>query len=155
MQRPVEAPVRRPPVERLGEGRVDTVVDLPRRQPAAPGRPLDTVTRRRMEARFGDDFGSVRVHTDRGAAASADAAAAQAYTVGDEITFSRGSYRPATTEGLRLLAHELAHVVQQLAVPSAGRSSPTRRPPRPRLNGSRAGSWWGSPRVRSPPHRSG
>ncbi len=61
----------------------------------------------------GADFSRVRVHTDDRAAASARAVDAHAYTVGSHIVFDRGRYAPATPAGQRLLAHELAHVVQQ------------------------------------------
>lgn len=66
-----------------------------------------------MESRFGHDFSDVRVHTDPLAARSAEAVAAQAYTVGADVVFRAGSYAPESSEGQRLLAHELAHVVQQ------------------------------------------
>jgi peptidoglycan/xylan/chitin deacetylase (PgdA/CDA1 family) len=62
---------------------------------------------------MGLDFRQVRVHTDREAAESAKAVNAHAYTVGRNIVFSQGSYSPDTTEGRKLLAHELTHVVQQ------------------------------------------
>lgn len=80
---------------------------------AAPGQPLDSGTRGFMEPRFGHGFGEVRVHTDEKAAASARAVNALAYTVGHNIVFGPGQYALETTAGRRLLAHELAHVVQQ------------------------------------------
>ena len=61
----------------------------------------------------GFDFGGVRLHTDGQAAASAAAIGAKAYTIGNHIVFGAGQYRPETAEGRELLAHELAHVVQQ------------------------------------------
>lgn len=79
----------------------------------APGAPLDAASRAQFEPRFGRDFGSVRIHTGERAAASARAVQATAYTVGRDIVFARGAYAPGTPAGLRLLAHELAHVVQQ------------------------------------------
>jgi hypothetical protein len=82
---------------------------------AAPGLPLDTALRRDMEWRFGHDFSRVRVHTDAVAEVSARDASASAYTVGHDIVFGEGQYRPASTRGRRLLAHELTHVVQQEA----------------------------------------
>jgi Domain of unknown function (DUF4157) len=82
---------------------------------AAPGHPLDLTTRALMERRFGHDFSRVRVHTDELAARSAEAVAAQAYTVGSDVVFGAGQYAPATRDGQHLLAHELAHVVQQRA----------------------------------------
>jgi len=75
--------------------------------------PLQTADRFFMEARFGYDFSRVRVHADERAALSADAFGAHAFTVGEDIFFSRGAYRPGDEVGRNLLAHELAHVVQQ------------------------------------------
>jgi hypothetical protein len=80
---------------------------------AAPGRPLDAATRAVMEMRFGQDFGDVRVHTGGAAESSARDVRAAAYTVGSRVVFGAGRYRPDGGEGRRLLAHELAHVVQQ------------------------------------------
>ena len=79
----------------------------------SPGRSLDSATRNYMEPLFGRDFSNVRVHNDSQAAASARDVDARAYTVGDHITFAGGEYRPHTPEGQALLAHELAHTVQQ------------------------------------------
>lgn len=78
-----------------------------------PGRTLDQATRGEMERRFGHDFGHVQVHTGAQAAASARAVNALAYTVGQHVVFGEQRYDPASREGRRLLAHELAHVVQQ------------------------------------------
>ncbi len=66
-----------------------------------------------MEPRFGHDFSQVRVHADSRAAASAQAVGALAYTVGQNVVFGAGQYEPGTTEGRRMVAHELTHVVQQ------------------------------------------
>jgi len=79
----------------------------------APGRPLDPSTRRAMEARFGYDFSSVRVHDDARAAATAADVDAAAFTVGEDVVFAAGRFDPSSPEGRHLLAHELAHVVQQ------------------------------------------
>lgn len=75
--------------------------------------PLDTTTRALMEPRFGYDFSQVRIHTDARAAESAQAVNALAYTVRHNIVFGAGQFAPGTSEGQRLLAHELTHVVQQ------------------------------------------
>jgi hypothetical protein len=79
----------------------------------APGRPLEPSTRRSMEARFGYDFSGVRVHDDARAAATASAIDAAAFTVGEDVVFGAGRYDPASLAGRHLLAHELAHIVQQ------------------------------------------
>ncbi len=89
----------------------------------APGEPLDSDTRRFFESRFGHDFGDVRVHTGDLPARSASAVNARAYTVGREVVFGRGQYQPATSDGRVLLAHELAHVIQQRSVPNPAGSS--------------------------------
>jgi hypothetical protein len=78
----------------------------------SPGQPLDAGVRHLMEPRFGYDFSDVRIHTDAKAAASAKAVNAKAYTVGRNIVFGRGGYG-AGAISRHLLAHELAHVVQQ------------------------------------------
>lgn len=77
------------------------------------GQPLDETTRAFMEPRFGHDFTSVRVHNDARAAESARAVNALAWTVGNHIAFDDGRYSPGTSEGKRMLAHELTHVLQQ------------------------------------------
>jgi hypothetical protein len=79
----------------------------------SPGEPLEPATRIFMEARSGQDFGRVRVHTDSRANASASAVAARAYTVGHHVVFGEGQFAPGTAEGRRLIAHELMHVMQQ------------------------------------------
>lgn len=77
------------------------------------GRALPPTVRAFMEHGFGTDFGAVRVHADRQAAQSAEQLNAVAYTVGQDVFFNHGQYQPNTQGGRRLLAHELAHVVQQ------------------------------------------
>jgi hypothetical protein len=81
----------------------------------SPGQPLDAGTRAELEPRFGHSFADVRVHADGRAAESAAAVSAHAYAVGRDIVFGAGRYAPASAEGRRLIAHELAHVVQQSA----------------------------------------
>jgi hypothetical protein len=66
-----------------------------------------------MEPRFGHDFSKVRVHTDEKAGESAQAIGAVAYTVGNDLVFGTGEFNPETSDGRRLMAHELTHVVQQ------------------------------------------
>jgi hypothetical protein len=69
-----------------------------------------------MEPRFGHDFSRVRIHSDAKAAESARAFGARAFTVGTDIAFAEGEYRPDTKAGQQLLAHELTHTVQQSGV---------------------------------------
>jgi hypothetical protein len=80
---------------------------------SSEGRPLEPQTLAFMETRFGQSFGHVRVHTDAKAAESARAVNAFAYTVGPQVVFDAGQYAPETHAGRGLLAHELAHTVQQ------------------------------------------
>jgi len=77
------------------------------------GRVLDGGARSRMEAAFGHSFAQVRVHTDGRAAALSSSLNARAFTIGNDVAFGAGEYRPGTLIGDALLAHELAHVVQQ------------------------------------------
>ena len=79
----------------------------------APGQPLDASIRASFEPRFGYDFSQVRVHTDAHAARSAQAVHALAYTLGQDIVFAGGRFNPGSSEGRHLLAHELAHTIQQ------------------------------------------
>src|SRR5712692_4340177 len=84
------------------------------------GNALDEGVRSSMEASFGHDFSDVRVHTDGRASDSAKAVQAHAYTVGSNIVFQGDNYSPGTSEGQRMLAHELTHVVQQRSGPVEG-----------------------------------
>jgi hypothetical protein len=77
------------------------------------GAPLPRPARAFFEPRLGHSFADVRVHTDGAATRLAGSIDAAAFTVGRDIYFGRGAYAPETTAGRRLLAHELAHVVQQ------------------------------------------
>jgi Domain of unknown function (DUF4157) len=89
------------------------VADDVRSALATSGRPLDPPVREQMEHRFRWDFSRVRIHGDDVAARSARGLGAAAYTVGSQVVFGAGYRGAATPGGQRLLAHELAHVVQQ------------------------------------------
>lgn len=80
-----------------------------------PGSRLEAGALQRMKRAFGRDFSDVRVHTGPDAAGAANAVQARAFTVGNDVTFGSGEYRPGTPQGDALLAHELAHVAQQNA----------------------------------------
>lgn len=82
------------------------------------GKPLEQAGRALMEQRLGYDFGRVRVHTDSFAARACGGIGAQALTAGSNIFFGPGRYRPDTNRGMRLMAHELSHVVQQQSAPA-------------------------------------
>jgi hypothetical protein len=79
----------------------------------SPGQSLDAATRARMEPLFGFDFSQVRVHDDAAAAESAAGIGARAFAAGRHIVFGHGEHAPGTSAGAMLIAHELAHVVQQ------------------------------------------
>ncbi len=93
------------------------------------GHALDGGAQARMGAAFGHDFSDVRVHTDSGAAGLSDRLNARAFTVGSDIAFSAGEYRPGTLIGDALIAHELAHVVQQRGGVQAAERDPLRESP--------------------------
>ena len=76
------------------------------------GQPLDAGTKSSMEGAFGADFGGVRVHHGSQADQLNRSMSASAFTLGSDVYFSKGTYAPAAKSGQRLLAHELAHVVQ-------------------------------------------
>jgi Domain of unknown function (DUF4157) len=118
-----------PPAPEAAGGVVQSVI-------SGPGHPLEAGVRREMEAQFGVSLGGVRVHTDGAAAASAAAVAARAYTVGKHIVFGASTYAPGTPAGRHLLAHELAHTIQQrgaasgvqrLTIDPGGRTSSAER----------------------------
>ena len=94
----------------------------------AGGIPLSIAARAYFEPRFGRDFSGVRIHTHERAATAARAIDAQAYTLGADIAFAHGAFAPGTHQGDRLIAHELAHVVQQTHNPGL----PVQRQPAPK-----------------------
>lgn len=84
------------------------------------GHTLDPDARERLSPRVGDDLTDVRVHTDSTADALARSVSARAFTTGADVYFAAGEYRPGTTDGDSLLAHELTHVTQQRGAPASG-----------------------------------
>lgn len=80
-----------------------------------PGEAIDPQTRTRMESALGTDLGDVRIHSGQRAAELAAQVHAGAFTIGKDIAFAPGRFRPGTPVGDALLAHELAHVAQQEA----------------------------------------
>jgi outer membrane protein OmpA-like peptidoglycan-associated protein len=110
-----EGIVRRDPLDHRAPGIAPPIVHKALR---SPGHPLDVATRAVMEPRLGRDLSHVLVHTGAEAAQSAAAVNASAYTVGRDIVFAEGRYAPTTGSGTRLIAHELAHTIQQIGAPS-------------------------------------
>src|ERR671917_425002 len=84
------------------------------------GRPLERSVAETLGSGMGTSVDEVRVHTGEGAAALARAVSARAFTVGSDIYFGRGEYRPGTPGGNELIAHEVAHTIQQRGAPDEG-----------------------------------
>jgi len=84
------------------------------------GQPLAPHTRSRMEASFGRDFHDVRIHTDSQSQKLAEELGARAFASGKDIFLREGAHQPHSAKGQELLAHELAHVVQQDAAGKGG-----------------------------------
>ncbi|WP_252369988.1 eCIS core domain-containing protein [Streptomyces hygroscopicus] len=99
---------RRKRKERVGQARTPEPKDIV----SGAGHPLDPSVRRDLEERLGHDLGQVRLHTDRDAGRLTELLGADAVAVGQDIFFREHTYRPGTTEGQRLLAHELLHTIQ-------------------------------------------
>lgn len=87
------------------------------------GQPLDSFVQQQWESRFGAEFSAVRIHTGPAATSAAASLEASAFTLGHDIVFGENRYAPQTSAGQHLLAHELAHVVQQSHGPAT--SAPT------------------------------
>ncbi|GDY51078.1 hypothetical protein SVIO_017010 [Streptomyces violaceusniger] len=99
---------RRKRKERTGRTRTPEPKDIV----SGAGQPVDPSVRRDLEEQLGHDLGQVRLHTDRDAGHLTELLGADAVAVGQDIFFRENTYRPGTTEGQRLLAHELLHTVQ-------------------------------------------
>jgi hypothetical protein len=84
------------------------------------GSPAERTVASQVGAALGDSLSDVRIHADGAAAALAQSVSARAFTVGSDIFFGPGEYRPATPAGRELLTHELVHVVQQRGAPRSG-----------------------------------
>ena len=84
------------------------------------GKPIQTDLRSRMESAFQTDFSNVRLHTDDNAASLSRSVQGRAFTVGDHIAFGSGEFQPGSLTTDAILAHELAHVMQQ----RVGQASP-------------------------------
>jgi Domain of unknown function (DUF4157) len=84
---------------------------------------LDSDLRNRFAPQLGDPLSDVRVHVDARADDLAGSVSARAFTTGSDMFFARGEYRPGSSDGDRLIAHELTHVVQQRDAPTSGAMS--------------------------------
>lgn len=111
-EQPGYAPPRITPVSATRESS-DSIPASVEQTLARSGEPLEAGARAFMERGFGADFSSVRVHRDRQAQQSARDVDARAYTAGSHIVFGESQYAPGDQSGRLLLAHELAHTLQQ------------------------------------------
>lgn len=119
-----------PPAERRAEA------------PGGVGERLRDAARRPMERSLGHSFDKVRVHADTQAAEEARKKDAKAFTIGRDIYFGAGEYKPGTDEGRQLLAHELTHTVQQT---DGGHAAVQRQPKSKKEESERAARIGGSP----------
>ena len=92
------------------------------------GEKLPDSEREFFESRMGHDFGDVRIHTGSEAAQVSRDVNAKAFTIGRDVVFGEGEYKPGTPEGRRLMAHELTHTVQQGAAGEKARREPITTP---------------------------
>lgn len=101
--------------QQVGDGESELNVGLQKdlSHSKSSGSPLPLMTRRFFETRMLHDFGGVRIHTDNEAGRMNEQLGARAFTHGQDVYFAPGEYAPHTAQGKRLIAHELAHVLQQ------------------------------------------
>ena len=102
-------------VNRKGEGAAETTPEFHSKLKGSKGdgRPLDDATRSEMESKMGADFSRVSIHTGSDAIEMSKEIRAKAFTHGTDIYFNAGNYNPSSSRGRSLLAHELAHTIQQ------------------------------------------
>jgi hypothetical protein len=104
----------------LPDGRAHPDVESTIAQTRGGGQKLDEGTRETVGSGLEDSLADVRVHTDERANALADSVSARAFTTGSDVYFAKDEYKPGSSEGQELLAHELTHVVQQRDAPVSG-----------------------------------
>jgi uncharacterized protein DUF4157 len=105
---PAKTPESRPGILQAGNAAINELLSS-----AREGKQLEPGVRTQMEEAFGTHFGDVRVHDNPSAQAKAKKVGARAFTRGRDIYLGRSAPSPESNEGKKLLAHELAHVVQQ------------------------------------------
>jgi uncharacterized protein DUF4157 len=104
----------------LPDGRAHPDVEQTIARTRGGGQALDASTRETVGGALGDPLHDVRVHTDDTANRLATSVSARAFTTGSDVYFAKGEYNPGSSDGNRLLAHELSHVVQQRGAPTEG-----------------------------------
>jgi Domain of unknown function (DUF4157) len=104
----------------LADGRAHPDIEAAIARSRGTGALLDRGARERFAPVLGDSLADVRVHTDGAADALARSVSARAFTTGADLYFAHGEYKPGSSAGDGLLAHELTHVVQQRSAPTTG-----------------------------------
>ncbi len=117
----------KPAVQRSGDGKLHASSSFSGRLQGSKGQgqPLSEAVSNEMGSKIGADFSHVRIHTDSKAVRMNQEIGAQAFTHENNVYFNKGKYEPSSSRGRHLLAHELAHVVQQNSAP--GTASPIQR----------------------------
>ncbi len=125
-QRQEEAIQMKPLVQKkkvLEDGETSPDLEASINQARGSGQPLDVNLQRQMGQAMGADFSGVKVHTDNRADQLNRSIQAKAFTTGQDLFFSKGSYQPGSRGGQELIAHELTHVVQQAPVSKSAQST--------------------------------
>lgn len=104
----------------MAGGRVHPDVEAAIASSQGRGQSLHNDLRATLSSSYGDSLSDVNVHTGPQADSLARAVSARAFTVGSDIFFAEGQYNPGSSSGQDLIAHEVAHVVQQRGAPSSG-----------------------------------
>ena len=104
----------------LEDGRVHPGVEDAISSSRGSGASLDRGVQDKFAPKLGDSLADVRIHADSTADALTRSVSARAFATGSDIYFAAGEYQPGTAGGDELLAHELAHVVQQRGAPTSG-----------------------------------
>jgi Domain of unknown function (DUF4157) len=104
----------------LPDGRAHPDVESTLAQTRGGGQKLDEGSRETVGGALDDSLDDVRVHTDERANALADSVSARAFTTGTDVYFAKDEYKPGSSDGQGLIAHELTHVVQQRGAPTSG-----------------------------------
>jgi hypothetical protein len=96
------------------------------------GQKLDTIQRKELEQHTGTNLSGVNVHTNSNASEMSESINAKAFTHGQDIYFKEGNYNPSSNEGKSLLAHEIAHTVQQQGSVKRKIQRQTKKKPKPK-----------------------
>ena len=104
----------------LPDGRAHPDVEATIARTRGNGTPLDPGVRSRFGPSLGHSLDDVRVHNDDTAHKLATSVSAKAFTTGSDVYFGKGEYSPGSSDGDKLIAHELTHVVQQRGAATSG-----------------------------------